>query len=63
MIGQQSVLVVVEDDPNWCETFRILLQQLGCRVYTAGDFKAGREMLSKGPFLLAIIDVSLVPGD
>jgi two-component system response regulator HydG len=61
-LGQPLVLVV-DDDPDLCDTLWDLLHERGYRVALAHDAPAAAEQLRTGPFKVVLIDMRLPHGD
>ena len=52
-------VLVVDDDPKVCEAVRLLLEDEGHRVTTAGDGDAALAALSPGRFDAVVLDVNM----
>ena len=59
MADQKTHILVVEDDPDVVEADRLILEQAGYRVSSAGDASEALEALRKGGVDLAIVDVMM----
>ncbi len=62
MGAEESVVVVVEDDPNIAGLVDMYLRQDGFRVYQAADGATGLERIEQHRPKLVILDIGL-PGD
>jgi len=60
--GRETVVVLVEDDPNIADLVDMYLRNAGYRVYQAADGLAGLEAVRRHAPALVILDVGL-PGD
>src|SRR5437588_2751084 len=61
MSEQETVIVLVEDDPNIADLVDMYLRQDGYRVYQAGDGEAGLQLVRDRQPRLVVLDVGL-PG-
>jgi DNA-binding response OmpR family regulator len=61
-LGRPLVLVV-DDDPDLCQSLWDLLHERGYRVALAHDAPAAAEQLRAGPFKVVLIDMRLPAGD
>ncbi len=59
---QQTVIVLVEDDPHIADLVDMYLRQDGYRVYQAGDGATGLQMVKDRTPRLIILDVGLPGG-
>lgn len=62
MNDQQTVIVLVEDDPNIADLVDMYLRQDGYRVYQAADGEAGLQLVKDRAPKLVILDVGLPNG-
>ena len=63
-MGRQAPkALVVEDVRIWRETVSALLLEAGFQVRSATNLEEGLAALGEGPFHLAVVDVSLQPGE
>jgi DNA-binding response OmpR family regulator len=62
MNDQQTVIVLVEDDPNIADLVDMYLRQDGYRVYQAGDGEKGLQLVKDRSPKLVILDVGLPGG-
>jgi len=62
MNEQQTVIVLVEDDPNIADLVDMYLRQDGYRVYQAPDGEAGLQLVKDRTPKLVILDVGLPGG-
>lgn len=62
MAGNQSVILVVDDEMALLESLRRLLKPQGYDVITANDADTARVILERTPVDLAILDIRLGPG-
>jgi DNA-binding response OmpR family regulator len=56
-------IVIVEDERLVRELVAVNLRHAGYEIVTAENFEAGKELLSKGDYEIAILDVMLPGGD
>lgn len=61
MAAPETVVVLVEDDPNIADLVDLYLRQAGYRVYQAGDGARGLELVEQRDPSLVILDIGL-PG-
>ncbi|MEZ5142087.1 MAG: response regulator transcription factor [Acidimicrobiales bacterium] len=61
MAEPETVIVVVEDDPNIADLVDLYLRQAGYRVYQAASGERGLELVSERGPALVVLDVGL-PG-
>jgi DNA-binding response OmpR family regulator len=62
MNDQQTVIVLVEDDPNIADLVDMYLRQDGYRVYQAADGEKGLQLVKDRAPKLVILDVGLPGG-
>jgi CheY-like chemotaxis protein len=61
MAPRRKKIFHLEDDPEWSEIVRNALK--GYTVYSAHNLKDAAKMADRKKFDLAILDISLIPGD
>lgn len=61
MTQRRKKILHLEDDPEWVEIVRNALN--GYTVYGAHNLKEATKIAAKKNFDLAILDISLIPGD
>jgi DNA-binding response OmpR family regulator len=62
MADQETVVVLVEDDPNIADLVDLYLRQAGYRVYQAADGERGLELIDQRQPSIVILDIGL-PGE
>jgi DNA-binding response OmpR family regulator len=62
MAQHETVVVLVEDDPNIADLVDLYLRQAGYRVYQAADGERGLELVDQHDPGLVVLDIGL-PGD
>ncbi len=62
MNDQQTVIVVIEDDPNIADLVEMYLRQAGYRVYQGADGTVGLQLVKDRQPKLVILDVGLPGG-
>ena len=62
MADQETVVVLVEDDPNIADLVDLYLRQAGYRVYQAADGERGLELIEQRQPSIVILDIGL-PGE
>ena len=60
---QEYKILVVEDDEIWQKKFVVILEDEGCFVQIASDHQEAKSALEEQAFHLAVVDLSLIPGD
>jgi DNA-binding NarL/FixJ family response regulator len=55
--------LIVEDDPAWRQLLAEELEELGLQVDAAPDVPTALAWLQERPYTLAVVDISLDPGD
>ena len=58
-----KTILLVDDEPDFLEGARRILESAGYRVLTAPDARSGLEAARKGPVSLAVLDVNLPDSD
>ena len=61
MADHETVVVLVEDDPNIADLVDLYLRQAGYRVYQAADGERGLELIEQRQPAIVILDIGL-PG-
>lgn len=56
-------ILIIEDDPLWQKTLRDVLESQVAHVATAADLREASDLLDTRYFNVAIVDLSLEPGD
>jgi len=56
-------VLIVEDDPAWRQLLAEVFEDLGLAVDSAADARAALAMLRERTYALAVVDISLDPGD
>jgi DNA-binding response OmpR family regulator len=62
MTEQETVVVLVEDDPNIADLVDLYLRQAGYRVYQAANGERGLELIEQRQPSIVILDIGL-PGE
>jgi DNA-binding response OmpR family regulator len=62
MSERETVVVLIEDDPNIADLVDLYLRQAGYRVYQASDGERGLELVAQRDPSLVILDIGL-PGN
>jgi two-component system nitrogen regulation response regulator NtrX len=62
-VESQYKILVVEDEKNWQDMLEGVLEGEGYFVKIASNYSEAKSALEKQPFNLAVIDLSLIPGD
>jgi DNA-binding response OmpR family regulator len=62
-MGDNPLLLVVEDEPDLLELFTMVLTEAGYRVETAADYSTGAVLLSASSPALLIANMLLPGGD
>jgi DNA-binding response OmpR family regulator len=62
MADEETVVVLVEDDPNIADLVDLYLRQAGYRVYQAADGQRGLELIEQRQPSIVILDIGL-PGE
>lgn len=60
---EQYRILVVEDERNWQDMLGAILEDAGYSVEIASNCSEAKSAIEKQPFYLAVIDLSLIPGD
>jgi DNA-binding NtrC family response regulator len=60
---QESLILIVDDLPNWQMVLKRLLSELNYHCDTASSSQEAIDMLSKKDYKLAILDIRLEEGD
>lgn len=55
--------LIVEDDPAWRELLGEMLEDLGARITTADSYESAMAAIQRGPYDLALLDLSLESED
>ncbi|GAP63310.1 hypothetical protein ARMA_1733 [Ardenticatena maritima] len=55
--------LIVEDDPAWRELLSEMLEDLGARITTAESYESAMAAIQRGPYDLALLDLSLESED
>jgi CheY-like chemotaxis protein len=61
MAPRRKKILHLEDDPEWVEIVRNALKNY--ELFSARDLKEASKIASRKKFDLAILDISLIPGD
>ncbi|MHA1679561.1 MAG: response regulator [Promethearchaeota archaeon] len=51
--------LVVDDEPNFCETMKDILEEFGCKVITATNGLEAIEMVRIGNFKFVLMDIRM----
>ena len=62
-MGDDKVILVIDDDPEICDAMQTILEEYGYRVCTALDTVRGRELLEREKPNLLILDIMMASMD
>lgn len=62
-MNRKGRILVLDDEEKWRDTLAGILQKAGFVVNTAASTNEAEELLSKSFYHLAILDISMIPGD
>lgn len=60
---ESPLVLVVDDDPDYCRNLRDVLSERGCRVCVAHSTQAAADRLREGRFQMILLDFKLPDGD
>lgn len=62
-MGDDKVILVIDDDPEICDAMQTILEEYGYRVCTALDTVRGQELLEREKPNLLILDIMMASMD